>query len=369
LLEKEYIINVKGKPYGGNILINYVTISNFKILRNLENVPLGKITLIGGKNDIGKTTFLEALFLYLDFNTREVFENFLSWRMFNGIMVPMKVWEKFFADSDFSKEIIISVSNSKDEYSQVKVKFLENYETSVQFPVTENGITTIMKNFPSLEILHSSNESVDYQAHILCQGAAYNYIKEIDQIQNQESVFYIGERMRLYDRNPEYLGVLDKTDKQDKILPLLKIFEPNLVRLQLINENGINLIYADFGDKKKIPINMLGDGFCRCLTMALILATKETNVLLVDEVGSGIHYSVQDNLWDFLIKASELYDCQIIATTHCYDTIKAFNNAIEGKDTSNFSYIRLGKNKDEIKAFAFSSDVLRYSLSSELEIR
>ena len=350
-------------------MINSVSIYNFKIIKNLENVPLDKITLIGGKNNIGKTTFLEALFFYLDCNTPEIFEKFFSWRQFSGIWSPQKTWEKFFSDLELSNEIRILVNTDRDVKGQVKIKFLADYETPVQFPVTdEKGITTIRKNFPSLEILHSSNESVDYQAHFLCYNTLYNYIKEIDQLQGQ-SVFYMSERMSLFEKNAEYLGILDKADEQDQILPLLKVFEPNLVRLQLINESGNDLIYADLGNKNKIPVNMLGDGFCRCMTMALIIASKNADVFLVDEVGAGIHYSAQEALWDFLVRASELHNCQIIATTHRNDTIKAFNNVIDGKDTSNFSYIRLGKNKNEIKPYAFSTDVLSYSLSSELEIR
>jgi len=336
----------------------------------MENVPLKKITLIGGKNNIGKTTLLEALFLYLDCATREIFEKLTSWRMFNGMLMPQKTWEKFFYDSDLSNVIKISVNTDNDEKGQLNISFLPDFETSVQIPVTDQkGITTIRRNFPSLEILHSSNDVVDYQAHFLCHDMLYNYIKEIDLLQEQLLVFYASERMSLYESNAEYLGILDKADEQDKILPLLKIFEPELVRLQLINENGNNLIYADFGNKKKIPVNMLGDGFCRCMTMALIIASRNADVFLVDEIGAGIHYSSQEALWDFIIKVSEIYNCQIIATTHSYDTIKAFSNVINGKDSSNFSYIRLGKNKDEIKPYMFSTDILSYSLSSELEIR
>jgi len=351
-------------------LINSVSIYNFKIIKNLENVPLKKITLIGGKNNIGKTTFLEALFFYLDCNTREVIEKLFSWRMFNGMWIPQNVWEKFFSGSDLSNEIRISINTNKNIKEQIVIKFLPDYETSVQIPVTdERNITTFRKNFASFEILHYSNESVDYQAHFLCHNTTYSYIKEIDLLQEQLSVFYMGERMSLYERNAEYLGILDKAGEQDQILPLLRIFEPDLIRLQLINENGNNVIYADFGNRNKIPVNMLGDGFCRCMTMALIIASKNAEVLLVDEIGAGIHYSAQEALWEFLVKASELYNCQIIATTHRNDTIKAFNDVIKSKDASNFSYIRLGKNKDEIKPFSFSTDVLSYSLSSELEIR
>jgi AAA15 family ATPase/GTPase len=338
-------------------------------LEKLENVPLNKITLIGGKNNTGKTTVLEALFLYLACNARDVLERILSWREFNGPWIPQEVWCKFFYNSDMEKEITVSIRSGTTKNEQMTVKFLANYETPVQFPVTENGVTTIRKNFPALEIIRSSNKIVDYNAYYLSQGNIYNYLKEIDSIQGQSSVFFMGGGMRLYHKNIEYFGFLDKADEQEKILPLLRILEPKLIRLQLINDGGHDLIYADFGDKKKIPVNMLGDGFCRCMTMALILATKNANVFLIDEIGAGIHYSVQEDLWNFLVKAAELYDCQVIATTHSYDTVKAFNNIATRNNPSDFSYIRLGKKDNDIKPYVFTSDTLSYSLSSALEVR
>jgi AAA15 family ATPase/GTPase len=45
-------------------MLEKVSISNFKVLKQLENVNFNKITLISGKNNAGKSTLLEALFLY-----------------------------------------------------------------------------------------------------------------------------------------------------------------------------------------------------------------------------------------------------------------------------------------------------------------
>jgi len=106
----------------GCFLINSVSINNFKIIKKLENVPLKKITLIGGKNNIGKTTFLEALFFYLDCNTPEIFLKLFSWRMFSGIWMQQKTWEKFFSDLDLSNEIKISINTDKDIKGQVLMK-------------------------------------------------------------------------------------------------------------------------------------------------------------------------------------------------------------------------------------------------------
>ena len=350
-------------------MINSVSIQNFKILENLENVPLGKVTLISGKNNTGKTTILEALFLYLDCKSYDAIKKLFLGRQFDGSWPPKEVWEKFFFNSDLGNGIKIAVSSSDFKKACLEIEYLEDYVPPVQIPITENGITMLVNNSRALNIKHTLDELIDYKAYLLIQGLNYHYFKEFDSLKLQHSVIYIGERMRSYEKNNEYFGILDKADEQEKILPLLRLFEPNLVRLQLIEENGNSVIFADFGNKKKIPVNMLGDGFCRCLTMALILATKNADLFLVDEVAGGIHYSIQDELWNFLIKASELYNCQIIATTHSYDTIKSFNNAVKDDNISNYAYIRLGKSKGTIKPYVFGPETLNYSISSKLEIR
>jgi len=59
-------------------MFKQVSVYNFKAIEKLENVPFGRITLIGGENNSGKTTVLEALFLYIDHHNPVVLNTILG---------------------------------------------------------------------------------------------------------------------------------------------------------------------------------------------------------------------------------------------------------------------------------------------------
>jgi AAA15 family ATPase/GTPase len=88
-------------------MIRKVSVFNFKVLRRLENITLNKITLIGGRNNAGKSIFLEALFLYLDRKNSDMFDRQLAWRgLMNIPLDPSQFWKPFFYNFDLSKKNI-----------------------------------------------------------------------------------------------------------------------------------------------------------------------------------------------------------------------------------------------------------------------
>ena len=91
-------------------------------------------------------------------------------------------------------------------------------------------------------------------------------------------------------------------------------------------------------------------------------------ILLVDEIDTGFHYSMYKDLWKIVSDVSRDYNCQVIATTHSYESIIG---AIEGLEDSpeEFSFYRLGFDKDGLKAFRSNYDLLKSALRSNMEVR
>ncbi len=52
---------------------------------------------------------------------------------------------------------------------------------------------------------------------------------------------------------------------------------------------------------------------------ALSVVQSGNGILLVDEIDTGLHHTVMEDMWRFLYECSKRYNVQIIATTHSWD--------------------------------------------------
>ncbi|MDX2200213.1 MAG: AAA family ATPase [Phycisphaerae bacterium] len=70
-----------------------------------------------------------------------------------------------------------------------------------------------------------------------------------------------------------------------------------------------------------IPLGSLGEGMRRMLTLAAALATTTGAHLFIDEIDTGLHYSVMHKMWELVVKTAEVYEIQVFAATHSYDCV------------------------------------------------
>jgi AAA15 family ATPase/GTPase len=74
-------------------MIQEISIKNFKQFREFRLDKVTPITIIGGKNNIGKTTLLEALYMFYDRANPEVTLKHIRWRGINLIdLSPDGLW-------------------------------------------------------------------------------------------------------------------------------------------------------------------------------------------------------------------------------------------------------------------------------------
>jgi energy-coupling factor transporter ATP-binding protein EcfA2 len=347
-----------------------VSIQNFKVLKTIENIPFNKVNLIGGRNEAGKTTLLEALFLYSGMKSPDVLIKLAGWRGLNNFPLESEyLWSPFFSNFDLTNGISISVMEDDGMKRELLITYNDRFIPTAPIPVTNGEYLSpgkpSIQGYKALSLKHAAG----YLAHVILHSNGLNYWIEQGGAENSHPVYYIAPSMLLSDNNPELLSKLDRNDEQDKILGLLRIFEPDLKRLQLLKQGGKDVIYADFGNKEKVPVNMLGSGFCRSMTIALVLAAGNNEKIFIDEIENGIHHFHINKYWDFILESSKVYNTQIIATTHSYEAISAFVESAQKNSFFDSAYLRLAKKDDKHIAHHFNFDDLSFALSREMEIR
>jgi AAA15 family ATPase/GTPase len=90
--------------------------------------------------------------------------------------------------------------------------------------------------------------------------------------------------------------------------------------------------------------------------------------LLVDEIENGIHYSIQPQLWEFIVQLSNRLNVQVFATTHNWDCITAFQQATRGHESEGM-LIRLQWRNGLVQAVEFTEAELAIATRQSIEVR
>ncbi len=164
------------------------------------------------------------------------------------------------------------------------------------------------------------------------------------------------------------------TPKEEAITQALRIVEPAIERIAPVADDrgrfdrnapgGVVLKLREFVDR--VPIGSMGDGMWRMLGLALSLANTEGGVLLVDEIDTGFHYSVMEDMWRMINKQAGTLSVQVFATTHsrdCYESLAAIAKSEPGDVTIQ----RIDRSRNE--AVRFSREAILVAAERGIEVR
>ena len=164
------------------------------------------------------------------------------------------------------------------------------------------------------------------------------------------------------------------TPKEEAITQALRIVEPAIERIAPVADDrsrlyrdapgGIVLKLRDVADR--VPIGSMGDGMWRMLGLALSISNAGGGVLLVDEIDTGLHYSIMDDMWRMVSKRAADLSVQVFATTHsrdCYESLAA----IAKSDAGNVTIQKIDRSRGE--AVRFSKQAIVVAAERGIEVR
>jgi predicted ATPase len=357
-------------------LISELCLKGFKGFTNLQISQISRVTLLGGRNNVGKTSILEAIFMFFDRMNAQMILRQFGMRGVGAIPFdPQSMWAPIFFDYNLDQEVEISIIIA-GEKETLRLAYNPRFEAS------SISARTVVPGFIPTQIKTDQKPSPSFSLDITYEKKREKQIAHL--LMGLNSLELRMERMQLNSRpatlvsarnhsNPvedaHRFGQLDIIGKQDAIVTFLNIIEPRLKSLSSVAMGDSSLIHGDIGLSRKIPVSYMGDGISRLLSIILAIATTKDGVVLIDECENGLHHSVMPRIWKAIGQAAREYNCQVICTTHSYECLAAAQEGLSGDLAEDFSYIRIDRDDGNCTAKHFDHEMLTMAVKNNMEVR
>ncbi len=373
------------------LVLPSLEIRQFRAFRQLEIERLGRVNLIVGKNNVGKTSVLDALHLYanpgsprvlLDLvSSRDEFDQPHASRSNGHRPTPVPVAAVFHsreAIPDQTPAISIGPTGNESKTLRIKLttekKYRKSRESISRTIKTPEPDELVWEGMPSLSYQVGRDPQVLLPVDDSWRFSRYDHVvTPLTEALTKNTV--ISCYIRVNGLDPEWTARawanINLTNYHDDITRSLRVIEP-LVAQTSANVNALEKLVPIVrleGSSEPITLRSMGDGMVRLFNLALALVSSKGGILLVDEIENGLHYSVHENLWKLVFKTARDLNVQVFATTHSWDCIEAFQRAA-CEDTSSEGYlIRLGWKRDEIVATVYDENDLAIVTRDHIEVR
>lgn len=342
-------------------MISAITIENFRGFRQYTSPAFAAVTVIGGKNNAGKSSLLEALSLTFDNSGAEALMRLNRVRGLNvGKVSDLGM---LFSEGNMESDIVISshfaekgAVETKISHKQPSVSIAES-SSGASMPV--DSITRAMEYEERLEVQVQTDVSYVFGLN----GTIAN-----TQVENKTPTVgccvWPGFRQEGWD----VLVELYKQDSSDIIFNTLHQVDARVLKVQPIDRQ----IYVKMqGVKNLIPLASLGDGAVKiAMTIARLAAVPEGGVCAFDEIENGLHYSAMQALWQALVEVANARQVQLIAATHSLEMLHAMSNVAAKGEASDFAYFRMASKKDgEIVTARYDYPAFKTHLEEDFELR
>jgi len=357
-----------------------ITIENLRGINQLSINDFKKFNLFVGKNNCGKTTVLEALFLLINPSNAELI---LRINNFRGLdLLDERLWSLLFNKLNIETPVKLFGKLNNLQNRQLIIKPHRKSNETFVIPSSETKIIDLSKldSAPYKEIdglylefypqMNNKKENKPIELQIMRKEDKIEWTspKDYSEIYSGSFLNYV----TLYTQLGEKFSNVEIKKQTEIILEILKEIDTNILDLKLGRKDTI---YCDIGLNELVPISVMGDGTLRTLSIILTIFNTKDGVVLIDEIDNGLHYTTQKIIWEGIFKAARQFNVQIFATTHSFECVNAFNSVyseirsdlFENKD--NLRLFRLDKDKEEINAVVYNHEQLSTSIESGWEFR
>ena len=357
--------------------LDSLSITGFRGIDQLHIPRLGRVALLTGKNGVGKTSVLEALSVYASRGTLGAFRETLTrrdeWTSLSdgsqGVKEIPALDRLFYQDEDMMASKIAvgpACGGPVLTLEKVEVSTIPNEVADDIFDGTFGEEPRVLRvAFGAKERFYA--------------GPNIGKIRQCKGSEPFDDPIHHGWLRPQLVSNRHLAGLWDEMVRENLESLALRA-------LRLVYGNDVErapVMIGDGSDRRvgrravvklrhrafPVPLRSLGDGTTRILSVVLALANCRDGILLIDEAENGIHYSLQSEFWNMVLRTAEAHNTQVIATTHSKDCINGFAAAALACPDVDANLVRIGQRNGKLRAVDYSVEELETAAEQDIEVR
>jgi predicted ATPase len=312
------------------MLLHDLHIGGYRGLRDLHLEGLGRVNVLIGQNNSGKSSVLEAAALLArPFDDAQWTRVIQSRDSFLSDTPPHALWELF----PCAEPLLFGGTRPKAEAIQLRGELSSGLRTLEAVAHAQETAERLPGGDLRIEVTavlsaQNGNESGHYR---LTRGGLISTAGgQVRPALQSDRAVLLSPWSRLSSSwAMDLLSTAIEQGKKTDAIAMLRLFDSEIDGLEIIKRFEQGRILVQHRTRGMPSLSTFGAGVHVAMTMAAAVSKARGGLLLVDEIETGIHHSMLVEVCSHLFAMAAASDVQVFCTTHSLETIDALVTAAE----------------------------------------
>ena len=317
-------------------MLNQLKLTNYRGFKQYSVNDLARVNLFVGKNGSGKTSILEAVQIliargdigFLNAITRrraETPSDSSSDDMSDVSIIYRPNVRHFFYKRQIVPRAFFEISADNFETVRAEIDEPTTSDTEALSDITELPENRVIR---VLRILEGRFLVEDDGTLLITDRKFFPNLLKLNPQEHRRTPtrFITSDSLRVQAMSSMWNEMVFDS-MESEVIDVMRILDDSIEDIFFLKEDKAHrsettILVSYKGGRGRVPLGSTGEGMRRLLAIALALVESKGGILLIDEIDTGLHYSVLGDMWRLIARAAKTSDIQVFATTHSLDCVR-----------------------------------------------